>query len=404
MSEAKWVSRRILFVYLTTTGIFLLVFFNIWYEKLYNELVRLKTSNLADIHRTIVLSIVNSKYTPVHEACDNLHKLSGFRFAVMDGKKIICSSLSFEIDENFDSSHSRRGIYKDRAFFLAPMDASRYYLSKSERDFEYNRIEDGHLRTFIEGDIVSYELTNIRLWVFFLGFLLFLLIGFISYLLIKISLKPLESKISMLNSFIKDFTHEINTPLSVILLSIERLEQQLKDVDMLKFNRMKLAAKTLSQTYSDLIFYTFPDSVSNEPAQINLKAMIEERLEYFKLFFEQKNINVQSDLDEKSFIFASKSKIDKLFDNLLSNAIKYNKKGGFIEIKLKENTLSVKDSGCGMKEEDIKKIFDRYTRFNKDQGGFGIGLNLVKTICKEYNINIQCISELNKGSEFKLSW
>ncbi|WP_297192956.1 HAMP domain-containing sensor histidine kinase [uncultured Campylobacter sp.] len=406
MSEAKWVIRRILFVYLTTTGIFLLIFFSLWYEKLYNELVRSKTLPLVDIHRTVVLTMVNAKYIPASELCSDISVISSVKFAISDGKNLLCSSLSFDI-EDFNLSKSNRGIYKDRAFFVAPMDTSNYYINTQEDNFSYVQekiIENGQLRTFIEGEFVGNELSMIRLKVFSSALLSFILIALISYLLIKIALKPLESRIKMLNSFIKDFTHEINTPLSVILLSIERLEQQLKDIDKVKFNRMKLAAKTLSQTYSDLVFYTFPQSMDSEDENIKLKDMIEERLEYFKLFFEQKKLTVTSELDENSHIFANRSKINKLFDNLISNAIKYNKKGGFIDIRLKDNTLSIKDSGCGMNEKDIQKIFDRYTRFNKDQGGFGIGLNLVKSICKDYNIQINCLSEPQKGSEFKLNW
>lgn len=66
-----------------------------------------------------------------------------------------------------------------------------------------------------------------------------------------------------------------------------------------------------------------------------------------------------------------------MIDNLISNAIKYNKKGGVISIILKANFLSIADTGCNFKVK-FKSYFDRYTRFNTDQGGFGIGLSLVK--------------------------
>lgn len=67
-----------------------------------------------------------------------------------------------------------------------------------------------------------------------------------------------------------------------------------------------------------------------------------------------------------------------MIDNLISNAIKYNKKGGVISIILKANFLSIADTGCGISKSNLNHIFERYTRFNKDQGGFGIGLSLVK--------------------------
>ena len=251
---------------------------------------------------------------------------------------------------------------------------------------------------------MSEDLFFIRLKVLLGALASFALIGFVGYFLVRVALKPLESKITMLNSFIKDFTHEINTPLSVILLSIEQLEKQYKNLDETKFARMKVAAKTLSQTYTDLIFLTFPDTIPNEESEISFKSAVSERLEYFKLFFEQKKLNLSVNLKGDAKIFANKSKINKMLDNLISNAIKYNKKGGSIVVTLDSKALSIKDSGYGIDEKNLAKIFERYARFNNDQGGFGIGLSLVKSICKEYGIEIRCYSTLGEGSEFVLRW
>lgn len=415
MSEAKWVTRSILLIYLITTGIFMAIFFALWYDKLYDALVVDKSKSLRDAHRTIVLSIVNSRYTPLVQSCKSISATSNLKFAILDENSIICSTLSNPLSENEikalnESRYKGKfgGIYKGKIFYTNIMRSSGYFLSKDNQDDEDYREESNmqgsYLYTFIEGEEVSKALFFIRLKVLFVALVSFFIIALVSYFLVKIALKPFESKIKTLNAFIKDFTHEINTPLSVILLSIEQLEKQYKSLDSTKFVRMKLAAKTLSQTYSDLIFYTFPDTISSEEENIVMKEAITERLEYFKLFFEQKKLSVSVNLKDGSTLFANKSKINKMLDNLISNAIKYNKKGGSIEISLKERTLSIKDSGCGIDEANLKKIFERYARFNDDQGGFGIGLSLVQSICKEYRINITCHSKLHEGSEFILKW
>lgn len=415
MSEAKWVTRSILLIYLITTGIFMAIFFALWYDKLYDALVVDKSKSLRDAHRTIVLSIVNSRYTPLVQSCKSISTTSNLKFAILDENSIICSTLSNPLSENEikalnESRYKGKfgGIYKGKIFYTNIMRSSGYFLSKDNQDDEDYREESNmqgsYLYTFIEGEEVSKALFFIRLKVLFVALVSFFIIALVSYFLVKIALKPFESKIKTLNAFIKDFTHEINTPLSVILLSIEQLEKQYKSLDSTKFVRMKLAAKTLSQTYSDLIFYTFPDTISSEEENIVMKEAITERLEYFKLFFEQKKLSVSVNLKDGSTLFANKSKINKMLDNLISNAIKYNKKGGSIEISLKERTLSIKDSGCGIDEANLKKIFERYARFNDDQGGFGIGLSLVQSICKEYRINITCHSKLHEGSEFILKW
>ena len=127
-------------------------------------------------------------------------------------------------------------------------------------------------------------------------------------------------------------------------------------------------------------------------------------MEFFRLFFEQKKLCLKLDLNTHSLFFANKNQISKLIDNLLSNAIKYNKKGGEIAIVLKENSLVIKDSGCGISKENLMHIFERYARFNEDQGGFGIGLSLVKKICEENDILISCESKEGEGSAFRLEW
>lgn len=504
MSEAKWVTRSILLIYLTTTGIFLAIFFVLWYDKLYDELVVEKSRALRDTHRTIVLSVLNARYTPLKQSCQDISNASNIKFALIDSESVLCSTLSFELEnaeiKALDEDRYRgkfRGIYKNSVYYTGLMRTSGYFLGRAgfgdearefvefpskddekkeqnntqkkgekalnlsqnlstdesekngfdkefnekdildekhalheRRDFYERRanfyerqarkerhlaaqnkrhlappaaFQKGYLYTFIEGENVSHDLLLIRLQVLLSALASFALIALVSRFLVKIALKPLESKITMLNSFIKDFTHEINTPLSVILLSIEQLEKQ-QNIDTTKFARMKLAAKTLSQTYSDLIFLTFPDTISNEEERIVMKEAIRERLEYFRLFFERKQIALSVDLQGDSTILASKSKINKMLDNLISNAIKYNKKGGFVSVNLKGRALSIKDSGYGIDEKNLTKIFERYARFNSDQGGFGIGLSLVKSICKEYHIEISCHSKLGEGSEFVLNF
>lgn len=500
MSEAKWVTRSILLIYLTTTGIFLAIFFVLWYDKLYDELIVEKSRALRDTHRTIVLSVLNARYTPLKQSCQDINNASNIKFALIDSESVLCSTLSFELEnaeiKALDEDRYKgkfRGIYKNSVYYTGLMRTSGYFLGRAgfgdearefvefpskddekkeqnntqkkgekaqnlsvdesekngfekefnekdildeknalheRRDFYERRanlderqarkerhlaaqnkrhlappaaFQKGYLYTFIEGENVSQDLLLIRLQVLLSALASFALIALVSRFLVKIALKPLESKITMLNSFIKDFTHEINTPLSVILLSIEQLEKQ-QNIDTTKFARMKLAAKTLSQTYSDLIFLTFPDTISNEEERIVMKEAIRERLEYFRLFFERKQIALSVDLQGDSTILASKSKINKMLDNLISNAIKYNKKGGFVSVNLKGRALSIKDSGYGIDEKNLTKIFERYARFNSDQGGFGIGLSLVKSICKEYHIEISCHSKLGEGSEFVLNF
>ncbi|EAI9131299.1 HAMP domain-containing histidine kinase [Campylobacter upsaliensis] len=395
---AKKVIWQILLIYLTTTGVFLTIFFSIWYEKLYEDLILIKGENLREIRRTIVVNIANNRFVPLEENAANIAKSARVQFAIFDKEKVFFDNL----DLNYTQAKIRlkgRGVSEGRVFFMAPMSLSEYYLGQTKERVE----NDEGLKILIQGEDVSRDLLLIKLKVLSFALFAFGILGLIAYILVKISLKPMEEKIETLNRFIKDSTHEINTPLSVILMSIEQLERQNLEQSA-KFLRIKLAAKTLHQIYSDLVFYNFSHTLSNEKESFDLGVLIKERVEYFRLFFEQKKLCLKLDLNTHSFLFANKNQISKLIDNLLSNAIKYNKKGGEIAIILKENSLVIKDSGCGISKENLTHIFERYARFNEDQGGFGIGLSLVKKICEENGILINCESKEGEGSAFRLEW
>lgn len=395
---AKKVIWQILLIYLTTTGIFLTIFFSIWYEKLYEDLILIKGENLREIRRTIVVNIANNRFVPLEENAANIAKSARVQFAIFDKERAFFNNL----DLNYTQAKIRlkgRGVSEGRVFFMAPMSLSEYYLGQTKGYVE----NDEGLKILIQGEDVSRDLLLIKLKVLSFALFAFGILALIAYILVKISLKPMEEKIKTLNRFIKDSTHEINTPLSVILMSIEQLERQNLEQSA-KFLRIKLAAKTLHQIYSDLVFYNFSHTLSNEKESFDLGVLIKERVEYFRLFFEQKKLCLKLDLNTHSLFFANKNQISKLIDNLLSNAIKYNKKGGEIAIILKENSLVIKDSGCGISKENLMHIFERYARFNEDQGGFGIGLSLVKKICEENDILISCESKEGEGSAFRLEW
>lgn len=395
---AKKVIWQILLIYLTTTGVFLTIFFSIWYEKLYEDLILIKGENLREIRRTIVVNIANNRFVPLEENAANIAKSARVQFAIFDKERAFFNNL----DLNYTQAKIRlkgRGVSEGRVFFMAPMSLSEYYLGQTKGYVE----NDEGLKILIQGEDVSRDLLLIKLKVLSFALFAFGILGLIAYILVKISLKPMEEKIETLNRFIKDSTHEINTPLSVILMSIEQLERQNLEQSA-KFLRIKLAAKTLHQIYSDLVFYNFSHTLSNEKESFDLGVLIKERVEYFRLFFEQKKLCLKLDLNTHSLFFANKNQISKLIDNLLSNAIKYNKKGGEIAIVLKENSLVIKDSGCGISKENLMHIFERYARFNEDQGGFGIGLSLVKKICEENDILISCESKEGEGSAFRLEW
>jgi len=232
-----------------------------------------------------------------------------------------------------------------------------------------------------------------------IGYLVFsfILMGIVGYFLGRLFLRPVREQIESLDNFISDTTHELNTPISAILMTI----QSLKGVEPKKLKRLEASAKRLSVMYSSL---TYRLEGNEEPSELlYFASIVEERVEYVKELINSKHLHITLDL-EPTQVFLPKTSSYRLIDNLLSNAIKYSDVGDSIFITLKENVLKVRDTGIGIDQKVQADIFNRYQRANEERGGFGIGLNIVLSICKQYKIKLDLESKKGEGSTFILTF
>jgi len=281
-------------------------------------------------------------------------------------------------------------IYVENGYIHFVKGLDTYYLGTRYLVIELK--DDGRWLTQIWKDIAIYSAV---------AFVVFMLFGLY---LAKLFLRPMRDSIMLLDRFIKDTTHELNTPLSAILANIEMMDTDVMvEKNKKKLDRINIAAKTVSTLYKDLTYLTLEQEQQSEDEILYIKEIIEDRVEYFDILARSKQISFQLSLDDAT-IKMDRRKFTRVVDNLISNAIKYNKRNGEIHIELKPNSLSITDTGVGISEEKIPFMFDRYLRFNSSEGGFGIGLSIVKKILDEYNIKITVESIENKGTRMELRW
>lgn len=246
------------------------------------------------------------------------------------------------------------------------------------------------------------EAIKTALWVGSSLFTFLLLIGFI---LARLLLKPMNDAIALLDDFIKDTTHELNTPISAILTNLEALkEESIPQTIQKKLNRIEIASRTISTLYNDLTYLILNHDVAVNNEQLNIGELLTERLEYFRHHIEQKKIHCEATIAPDVFLTIDRTKITRIIDNLLSNSIKYNKMGGTLNILLDNETLCVQDNGIGIPADMIEEVFERYTRADKSVGGFGIGLHIVAMIAKEYDLDISIESEEKVGTKICIKW
>lgn len=255
----------------------------------------------------------------------------------------------------------------------------------------------------IEDDNIWF--LNIKYKMLFWFLFSFILLLFVGYFIAKLFLKPMRESIQMLDRFIKDTTHELNTPIAAILSNIQMINKDNIDEKLAKkINRIEIGAKTISNIYEDLTFISLNNQIISNNEKLNFSQILNQRVDFFKSIANSKQIEFILDIKENVFIVCDIKKLSKLIDNILSNAIKYNKFQGFIKVTLKDKILIIEDSGKGMSKDNLANLFTRYKRFDKSVGGFGIGLNIVSLIAKEYDLKIDVISKIDVGTRIKIRW
>lgn len=308
-----------------------------------------------------------------------------FRSAIYDieGKEI------FSILEN-NTIHFDEEIYfnDNHIHFIKSLDD--YYLGAKYIIIEIK--DNGVWKEAMWKNIFGYGLISL---------FIFMLIGLY---LAKLFLKPMRDSIVLLDKFIKDTTHELNTPLAAILANIEMMDKSVMvEKNKTKLNRINIAAKTVSTLYRDLTYLTLEQEKLNDNEHINVKELLEDRAEYFDILAQSKKLSYEFDLNP-AMIFMDRIKLTRVIDNLISNAIKYNKRKGIIGFTLQQGTLTIWDTGIGIEEDKIPLMFDRYSRFNNSEGGFGVGLSIVKHIIDEYQMSIAVLSTKHKGTRIIVKW
>lgn len=394
MSERSLVIVKILSLYLITSAIFLGYFFTNDYNMKKEALVSNEVKNLKEIKMGIYMKA----------RMDGIGAVKNF--TAEKNVKACIVSKSGEILYSDEDCAKFDGGDKDKSKEGGAIDSDgRVAIFEALQNMDENGADDlATAKIALSGKDIAGELNLLRIRTALNLFIILAILMIIAFYLSKTALAPLHAKITALNRFIKDSTHEINTPLSVILMSIETADKKsLSQRNLKRINNIETAAKTLSHIYEDLTYLSFGASRAAPKEELNFKEILSERLEFFAPFFAKRALDLRLNLKD-ALINANTYELKRAVDNLLSNAVKYTNSGGYVTVSLSKDELKISNSGEGLSKEQQDKIFERYTRFNEGQGGFGIGLNLVKRACENNAIVVTCESEPGKETTFTLRW
>lgn len=205
------------------------------------------------------------------------------------------------------------------------------------------------------------------------------------------------SDYSRLKQFTENASHEIQTPLSIIRSKIEMMIQSehLTEEQMNSIQKINEAVSRLSRLNSALLTLTkIENHQYTDSEEILLVSFIRNKLNMLDEMIQQRKISVSIRADEDAYVRMNTSLADLLFDNLISNAMKHNLPDGqgFIKISIQQNQFSISNSGEPIQIVS-EKLFDRFVKNDPSSDSLGLGLAMVKQICKSYDFKINFSSE-----------
>lgn len=269
--------------------------------------------------------------------------------------------------------------------------------------------------------LMLFIFTNLDMHIYVLGLeiiffmlLIYLVVGFFLYKK-ELNLKEKYEILSDENkSLRKDYidknrdleeyflmwAHQIKTPITVINLILnngndtnyKKLREEIFYVE--EYTNMAM-------NYLKII----DRNVDMDIDKVDLDQLIKSLIKKYSMIFISKNISISYDVVNKKVVTDGKL-LSILIEQILGNALKYTEEGT-IYICFADNILTIKDTGIGIRSEDIKKIFDRgYSGFNGrvNQKSSGLGLYMVKKISEIINVKVNVKSKLGEGSEFSISF
>ena len=385
-SNSKKTILNIVFVYLFTTISLLLSISYIYYNFAQKEFINSLSKENQTISNQIIEKLENLHFEHNHYDEPILYPtVLDKSSAIYDGDyKVIYSEFdSVKIDFSLEKQiveHSIYYIYEVEPHYLG----ASFLVIENDYAKKTKRLQ-----------------SNILVVILIVSIILILS----SFIIAKLLIKPLQSNIRLLDEFIKDTTHELNTPVSAILNNIEMIDlDTIDDSTTKKIHRIKIASTTISTIYDDLSFLLLNNHKQSQNIDINISDVLKERIEYFEILLNSKKLNLKYEIEDDISLLIDKLKFERLIDNLISNAIKYSRPNKDIIITLTKDKFEIEDFGVGMSEENIKEIFTRYKRFNHQIGGFGIGYSIIKSIIDEYDMDIEIKSKSNQGTKVTLLW
>ena len=211
--------------------------------------------------------------------------------------------------------------------------------------------------------------------------------------------------------FFANASHELKTPLTSILGYQEMLSAGFLTTDEEKKEAVDISlreAKKMKDLLNDMLTISRLENgkMTGEVVDFDLEGVLRSLLQDAAPRIKERDLQLETHLESYP-LHANVQEVEKIFSNLIDNAIKYNHEGGKLVVCMnrKAHKVMVTDTGIGIKEENLSRIFERFYRVDNSKTlqnveGTGLGLSIVKHICQKYGYHVEVRSVYGQGSTF----
>ena len=264
-------------------------------------------------------------------------------------------------------------------------------------------------REYLEDRV--YESTSQCAIAAIVAFFLFL---FISARLANIAIAPVEKAWEQQKQFLADASHDLKTPLTVILANnniISSHKEETVDSQMKWIESTSEEATRMSDLVNKMLELAKSEAAREELklGESSISDLVENSILQFEVVAFEKGITIESDIDPYVIGRTHRATFSKVLEILFDNAIKYSNENGKIYVTLSQTSkriiFTITNHGEHIKEEDIPYIFERFYRSNKERkvGGHGLGLSLAKKKCDMIGAKLSVMSDEINGTTFTIS-
>jgi len=212
--------------------------------------------------------------------------------------------------------------------------------------------------------------------------------------------KKVEQKTEDLNrlvkkqdSFIKHSIHEINTPLAVIMTHLDIYKMKFGENRYL--TKVEAGSKMIANIYDDLSYMVKKERFDYVKESLNFSQFLKSRIDFFEEIALGNRHKIIMNIEKDIIIDFNKIELQRIIDNNLSNAIKYAKKDSDIVVEFKRVSkhILLEFKTNSLKIEDTNRIFEAFHQVEAQQSGFGLGLEIVASICQKNSIEVDVKSD-----------